>query len=416
MSDRVASAAPGRNSGAAEPAGGQAGGTIDQFCAACKPTVLAEIQHILQVHRWNQDELDQLVLDYPLRPAKGLRPALCIAAARSLGATEDAVVTSAAVIELLHNAFLIHDDVEDESLFRRGEPTLQRAHGLPIAVNVADGMFALALLALLDNLERLGLRASLAIFRQIVAMLWTTVGGQALELSWIRSNTWQFADYRAAYEDLVVRKTAIYSFVVPAEVACIAAAAPTEVREPLASFARHVGIAFQIADDLLNLREDATGYGKEALGDLWEGKRTLMLLHALHTERDPAVVRDVVAMLGRPRPAVEELRSGLDDVAAAVDELHGSGHIDGVGRAAVLAALRRAWRTRPGRLAKTEAGIQTLVELVARHGSVAYARGVALEHVGAAERELARCRDALAAGDARDFLFALPAYVLDRLR
>jgi geranylgeranyl diphosphate synthase type II len=393
-----------------------ADGTIDQFCVACKPAVLAEIQHVLQAHRWNQHELDQLVLDYPLRPAKGLRPALCIAAARSLGATEDAVITSAAVIELLHNAFLIHDDVEDESLYRRGEPTLQRAHGLPIAVNVADGMFALALLALLDNLELLGLRASLAIFRLIVGMLWTTVGGQALELSWIRSNTWQFPDYRAAYEDLVVRKTAIYSFVVPTQVACIAAAAPAEIREPLAGFARHVGIAFQIADDLLNLRDSATGYGKEALGDLWEGKRTLILLHALHAERDPTVVRDVVALLGQPRPALDELRSGLDDLAAAVDELHASGHVDGVGRSAVLAALRRAWRMRSDRPAKTEAGVQALVDLVARHDSAAYARGVALEHVRAAERELAHCGDALATGEARDFLFALPAYVLDRLR
>ena len=104
--------------------------TIDGFCGACRRTTLTEIRHILRMHRWNHEELDELVLDYPLRAAKGLRPALCIATARSLGATEDAVITSAAVIELLHNAFLIHDDVEDESLFRRGEPTLQRGtHG-----------------------------------------------------------------------------------------------------------------------------------------------------------------------------------------------------------------------------------------------------------------------------------------------
>jgi geranylgeranyl diphosphate synthase, type II len=320
------------------------------------------------------------------------------------------------VIELLHNAFLIHDDVEDESLFRRGEPTLHRAHGLPIAVNVGDGMFALALLALLDNLEMLGLRASLAIFREVAAMLWTTIGGQSLELSWIRTNTWQFSDYRAAYEDLVVRKTAVYSFVAPAHIACIAAAASNEVRDQLSVFARHVGIAFQIADDLLNLRDDATGYGKEVLGDLWEGKRTLMLLHALHAERDPGVVRDVVGILGRPRPAPAELRSGLEDVAAAVDDLHATGHVDGVGRAAVLAALRQAWRTRPERAAKTEAEVRTVATFISRHGGAAYARGVALEHVQAAERALERCRASLAVGDARDFLFALPAYVVERLR
>jgi geranylgeranyl diphosphate synthase type II len=389
---------------------------IDAFCAACRRIVLVEIRRILRAHPWHHEELDELVLAYPLRPAKALRPSLCIAAARALGAPEDAVLTSAAVIELLHNAFLIHDDVEDESLFRRGEPTLQRSHGLPVAVNVADGMFALSLLALLDNLDGIGLRAALAIYRSIVEMLWTTVGGQALELSWIRNNVWRFPDFRAAYEDLVVRKTAVYSFVAPLEIACIVAPAPAPVREQLGVFARHVGIAFQIADDLLNLEQLDQGYGKEALGDLWEGKRTLMLLHALASERDPAVRREAIAILGRRRPAVDELRNGLEDVAAVVDELHGSGHIDGTGRGAVLAALRRAWRTRPGGEAKTEADVRAISELLARHGSLAFARGVAAEHVERAATALHGCEAALAEGAARDFLFALPAYVLERLR
>ncbi|HSJ99780.1 MAG TPA: polyprenyl synthetase family protein, partial [Kofleriaceae bacterium] len=207
----------------------------------------------------------------------------------------------------------------------------------------------------------------------------TTVGGQARELGWIRANTWRFADYRAAYEELVVKKTAVYSFVVPTRVACIAASAPAEVAGELAVFARHAGIAFQIADDLLNLRDDVAAYGKEALGDLWEGKRTLMLLHALHAERDPAVVRDAVAILGRPRP-------GPDPKAEVRTE------------------------------AKTFADVRAIAALIERHDGAGYARGVALEHVRAAEHALARCRGALAAGAARDFLFALPAYVVERLR
>jgi geranylgeranyl diphosphate synthase, type II len=394
---------------------------IESFCAQCRRAVLDEIRHILREHRWNFDscaggaeELDELVLEYPLRPAKALRPSLCIAAARSLGANEDAVITSASVIELLHNAFLIHDDVEDESLYRRGEPTLQRAHGLPIAVNVADGMFALSLLALLDNLEGVGLRASLAIYRAVVEMLWTTVGGQALELGWIRDNTWQFADVRSAYEDLVIRKTAAYSFVTPVQVACIVGAAPEPVREQLGRFARHVGIAFQIADDLLNLDESNRGYGKEALGDLWEGKRTLMLLHALAAERDPQVTRQAIAILGRRRPAPDE-RNGLGEIAAVVDDLHAAGHIDGAGRAGVLAALRRANR-RPSVAVKTEGDVRMIHDLLVCHGSIAYARRVASEHVELATRALGACSDALAPGDAKDFLFALPAYVLERLR
>jgi geranylgeranyl diphosphate synthase type II len=391
-------------------------GDIERFCARCRQPVLEEIRHILGAHRWHGGELDALVLAYPLRPAKGLRPALCIAAARALGACEDAVLTTAAVIELLHNAFLIHDDVEDESLFRRGEPTLQRSHGLPVAVNVADAMFAIALLALLDNLELLGLRASLEIFQQIAEMLWTTVGGQALELGWIRANAWQFADYRAAYEDMVVRKTATYSFLAPVRIAGIAADAAPEIREQLDAFARHVGIAFQVADDLLNLRDDTDGYGKEARGDLWEGKRTLMLLHAMNACSDAAAVRDAAAILARPRPSPEDRRQELDELGRTLDELRVAGHIDDPGCAAMRAAIDRAWRARAGREVKSAGDVRALDELIERGGGVAYARRVALEHVRSAERALTACGSALAAGDARDFLVALPAYVLERLK
>jgi geranylgeranyl diphosphate synthase, type II len=390
-------------------------GDIERFCALCRQTVLAELRHILAAQR-GRDELDPLILDYPLRPAKGLRPALCIATARALGACEDAVITTAAVIELLHNAFLIHDDVEDESLFRRGEPTLQRSHGLPVAVNVADAMFALALLALLDNLERLGLRASLEIFEHIAGMLWTTVGGQALELAWIRANTWQLADYRAAYEDMVVRKTATYSFVTPVRIAAVAADAAPEVRRALDAFAPHVGIAFQIADDLLNLRDDTDGYGKEALGDLWEGKRTLILLHAMNATADAPELARALAILARPRPSPEPRDEGLEAVRRALDEQRAAGHVDGPGYAALSAALERAARARAGREPKCDADVRALRALIDRGGSIAYSHGVALEHVHAAERALRSCEPALAPGEPRDFLAALPAYVLGRLR
>lgn len=390
-------------------------GDIERFCAVCRPPVLAELRHILAA-RCGQDQLDQLILDYPLRPAKGLRPALCIAAARALSACEDAVITSAAVIELLHNAFLIHDDVEDESLFRRGEPTLQRSHGLPVAVNVADAMFALALLALLDNLERLGLRASLAIFEHVADMLWTTVGGQALELGWIRANTWRFSDYRAAYEDMVVRKTATYSFLVPVRIAGIAADAALEVREQLDAFARHVGIAFQIADDLLNLRDDTDGYGKESLGDLWEGKRTLVLLHAMNATADAAELDRALVILARPRPSPEDRDEGLEAVLRALDEQRAAGHVDERGHGAISVAIERAWRGRAGRDHKTDEDVRALRALIDRGGSVAYSHGIALEHVRAAERALRSCEPALAPGESRDFLAALPAYVLGRLR
>src|SRR6185295_19276952 len=107
--------------------------------------------------------LYDLMLDYPLRDAKGLRPALCIAASRALGGGLEAVLPSAAILELYHNAFLIHDDIEDGSEQRRDRPTLHREHGAPVAINVGDGMLALALTPLLDNMRVVGLGKALRI-------------------------------------------------------------------------------------------------------------------------------------------------------------------------------------------------------------------------------------------------------------
>ena len=74
-----------------------------------------------------------------------LRPSLCIATARAFGASADDAVRSAVALELLHNAFLVHDDVEDESEERRGQPTLHALHGVPMAVNVGDALTLIGL-------------------------------------------------------------------------------------------------------------------------------------------------------------------------------------------------------------------------------------------------------------------------------
>src|SRR3954453_6186301 len=84
--------------------------------------------------------LYDLMSDYPSRDGKMLRSSLCIAMARATGGTVEDAIGTAVSIELLHNALLIHDDVEDASEVRRGAPTLHRLHGVPLAVNAGDGL------------------------------------------------------------------------------------------------------------------------------------------------------------------------------------------------------------------------------------------------------------------------------------
>jgi geranylgeranyl diphosphate synthase type II len=82
--------------------------------------------------------------EYPSRPGKALRPALCLSASRAFGAEHDAVMGIAVAIELLHNAFLVHDDIADGSEMRRGRPTLAATHGMAAALNAGDGLAIIA--------------------------------------------------------------------------------------------------------------------------------------------------------------------------------------------------------------------------------------------------------------------------------
>src|SRR6202022_1836937 len=103
-----------------------------------------------------QRHLYGLVKDFIGRSGKGLRPALCLATARALGGRVEDAFPAAAGLEMLHNAFLVHDDIEDGSDWRRGVATMHRRAGVPIAVNVGDAMNAVSMRLFRKTGERLG--------------------------------------------------------------------------------------------------------------------------------------------------------------------------------------------------------------------------------------------------------------------
>src|SRR5581483_3238235 len=261
---------------------------VARYLNECRDLVLQQITETIPKTSRYRPVLYDLVLDYPMREGKALRPALCVAACRALGGRLEAVLPSAMVLELYHNAFLIHDDVEDGSEQRRGAATLHRTHGVPVAVNVGDAMLAMTLEPLLDNIRVVGLGKALRILRTIARMARESAEGQALELDWIRRDRWDLDD--TDYVRMVYKKTGWYTFMAPLLVGATAAGASAEHLGELRNFGAVLGVAFQIQDDVLNLTSDEGGYGKEIGGDLWEGKRTLILMHALRqaspAERD----------------------------------------------------------------------------------------------------------------------------------
>ena len=235
--------------------------------------------------------------DYPDRGGKVLRPSMCLASCEAFGGRLDDALPSAVAIELLHNAFLVHDDIEDASLLRRGEPTLHRRFGTPLALNAGDGLALQAMATLRENIDLLGPRLADRIMVEFDFMSQQTVAGQALELGWCRDNRVDLTP--DDYLDLIMKKTCWYTTVLPLRVGALVGSHGSAPLHPMIEFGFHLGAAFQIRDDMLNLVGDPDIYGKEALGDLLEGKRTLMLIHLL-ASADPADRVWLVAYLGRP--------------------------------------------------------------------------------------------------------------------
>src|SRR5579872_7411623 len=243
-------------------------GSLLDYLADSRRVVLDEIRAIVPADRRDTGGLYRLMLDYPLRHGKSMRPALSIAMCRAMGGTLAAVLPTAAVLELYHNAFLIHDDIEDQSYLRRAEMTLGRIHGVPTAINVGDGMLALTMQPLLDNTARIGLGKTLKVLRTVARMARESAEGQMLELRWIADGRWDQVD--ADYVRLVHKKTGWYSFIAPVMLgAIIAGVSDREVARIGWQFIP-LGIAFQIQDDILSLTSDEAVYGKDHLGDLWE--------------------------------------------------------------------------------------------------------------------------------------------------
>jgi geranylgeranyl diphosphate synthase type II len=242
--------------------------------------------------------LYDLIPLYPRRAGKGLRPALCIATCKAFGGSVHSVLKSAVAIELFHNAFLIHDDIEDGSEYRRGKPTLHAKHGMAVALNVGDALNVISIGPLMQNLMTLGPKLTWEVFTEIEYMARQSVEGQAMELGWVRDNVCDLTD--EDYLRMTLKKTCWYTCIQPCRIGALVGSGDSENLDRFNRFGYFMGAAFQIQDDILNLEGDWRRYGKEIGGDIWEGKRTMILIHLLNncTKDEKERIRE---FLGTPR-------------------------------------------------------------------------------------------------------------------
>ena len=166
---------------------------VDTVLTAYRDIALTRLLEVLPV-REPRKYLYDLLPSYPRRVGKGLRSALCLATCKAFGGTIEQALDSAVAIELFHNGFLIHDDIQDESLFRRGKSTFYKEHGVGVAINVGNAMNLLSLQLLMKNKDSLGPQLSWKIFAETSEMLRQTLEGQALEMGWIKENACDLSD------------------------------------------------------------------------------------------------------------------------------------------------------------------------------------------------------------------------------
>jgi octaprenyl-diphosphate synthase len=237
---------------------------------------------------------------------KRLRPALLLLAAGACGYRGESRLPLAAVIEFIHTATLLHDDVVDESQLRRGRRTANAAFGNAASVLVGDFLYSRAFQMMVE-LENMRVMHVLADATNAIA------AGEVMQLMASRDPELD----EARYLEVIRRKTAKL-FEAAARLGGILAGVPAAAEEGLAAYGMHLGTAFQLIDDVLDYSGDAATIGKSLGDDLAEGKPTLPLIHALRTGngQQAGVVRHAI------------LDGGREDFAGVLAAIRACGSLD----------------------------------------------------------------------------------------
>jgi len=226
----------------------------------------------------------KIVSEYPQRKGKYVRPALVLLTASAMGFPEEKAVKTAAAMQISEDWILNHDDIEDDSLERRGKPALHRLYGKELAINAGDALHVLMWKVLWDNRQVLGERKAGEIAEEFFQMLNRTTLGQTIEICWTKKNKLDLVDRDILL--ILESKTAYYTIAGPMRLGAILAGASQKQLESIYEFSKPLGYCFQIRDDILDLTSDFAGLKKQVGNDIYEGKRTIMLSHLLRTAKD----------------------------------------------------------------------------------------------------------------------------------
>jgi geranylgeranyl diphosphate synthase type I len=261
---------------------------------------------------------------------KALRPALAVLSARAAGTEPERGVPPAAAVELVHNFSLLHDDIMDGDTERRHRPTAWTVFGVGAAILAGDAMLQLAHDLLLEGPAPQGLWAS----RCLSAAVQRLIAGQGADLAFERRDDVTLDQCRQMAAD----KTAAL-MACACSIGAIYAGAPA-VAMGLAEFGAHVGLAFQLTDDLLGIWGSPDVTGKPVMSDLRARKKSLPVVAALTSQTAPG--SELAELLARPEPLTED---ELAHAAALGEAAGGREWVEAEADAALAAAGKRLAET-----------------------------------------------------------------------
>ncbi len=290
--------------------------------------------------------VDQVATYIIYAGGKRLRPLLVLLAARACGHSGERHIDAAAIIEFIHTATLLHDDVVDESSLRRGRDTANEVFGNATSVLVGDFLYSRAF-QMMVSLDRMRIMQILADATNAIAE------GEVLQLM----NARDPLTSEARYIDVIRRKTARL-FEAGAQIAAVLSDASPDLEESLARYGRHIGTAFQLVDDALDYQADEASLGKHLGDDLAEGKPTLPLIFAMQHGSDAqrTMIRHAienggldhleeitraVASLGGLAYTARLAQSEADQALAALAPLPESAFKEGLSELAKFAVARK---------------------------------------------------------------------------
>ena len=250
---------------------------------------------------------------------KRLRPALLLLISGALGCSDEQKYKLAAVVEFIHTATLLHDDVVDESSLRRGNATANETFGNPASVLVGDFLYSRAFQMMVE-VQSLRIMDVLADATNIIAE------GEVMQLMNMHN-----ADLDEAGYLHVIRSKTAQLFEASARVGAILSGASASQEAAAASYGQALGTAFQVIDDVLDYAGDAAVMGKSLGDDLREGKATLPLIAAMQRANpaDKALIQGAIK------------NGSVDDLQAVIGIVRATGALD-VARAAAAAEAQRA--------------------------------------------------------------------------